>query len=233
MPASPACTMPSCVPRKRSPTTSPPASPPISSPALEPEHTRRYPGHLGRHPSCARGSFMRFLVTGTAGFIGFHLAQRLLADGHAVTGIDGITPYYDQSAQARAACATCQLCAIHRARTDAGDRPARSPRSCRGGARDRRPSRGAGRRALQPREPARLYRFQHRRHLQPPGSVARAPCRHLLARLHQLGLWRQQAAAVRGEPSHRPAGLALCRHQEGDRGDAPTATPTCTASRPR
>jgi UDP-glucuronate 4-epimerase len=40
---------------------------------------------------------MRFLLTGTAGFIGFHLARRLLADGHAVTGIDGITPYYDQA----------------------------------------------------------------------------------------------------------------------------------------
>src|SRR5262245_3664394 len=40
---------------------------------------------------------MRFLVTGTAGFIGFHLASRLLADGHTVAGIDGVTPYYDQS----------------------------------------------------------------------------------------------------------------------------------------
>lgn len=38
---------------------------------------------------------MHFLVTGTAGFIGFHLAKRLLADGHAVSGIDGLTPYYD------------------------------------------------------------------------------------------------------------------------------------------
>lgn len=40
---------------------------------------------------------MRFLFTGTAGFIGFHPAQRLLADGHMVMGIDGITPYYDQA----------------------------------------------------------------------------------------------------------------------------------------
>ena len=39
----------------------------------------------------------RIFVTGTAGFIGFHLAQRLLADGHVVTGYDGVTDYYDVS----------------------------------------------------------------------------------------------------------------------------------------
>jgi UDP-glucuronate 4-epimerase len=44
---------------------------------------------------------MRFLVTGTAGFIGFHLAQRLLADGHSVLGIDGLTPYYDPNLKRR------------------------------------------------------------------------------------------------------------------------------------
>ena len=38
---------------------------------------------------------MRILVTGTAGFIGFFLAQRLLADGHEVFGVDGFTDYYD------------------------------------------------------------------------------------------------------------------------------------------
>jgi UDP-glucuronate 4-epimerase len=41
------------------------------------------------------GDKMRFLITGTAGFIGFHLARRLLGDGHDVTGFDGMTDYYD------------------------------------------------------------------------------------------------------------------------------------------
>lgn len=38
---------------------------------------------------------MKFLVTGSAGFIGFHLARRLLDQGHEVLGYDGMTPYYD------------------------------------------------------------------------------------------------------------------------------------------
>ena len=37
----------------------------------------------------------RFLITGTAGFIGFHLAHLLLEEGHQVHGYDGITDYYD------------------------------------------------------------------------------------------------------------------------------------------
>ena len=39
----------------------------------------------------------RVLVTGSAGFIGFHLARRLLEGGHEVLGVDGLTPYYDVS----------------------------------------------------------------------------------------------------------------------------------------
>lgn len=38
---------------------------------------------------------MRYFITGTAGFIGFHLAHRLLAGGHDVLGYDGLTDYYD------------------------------------------------------------------------------------------------------------------------------------------
>ncbi len=37
----------------------------------------------------------RFLVTGTAGFIGYHLAERLLARGDEVLGIDNVNDYYD------------------------------------------------------------------------------------------------------------------------------------------
>jgi UDP-glucuronate 4-epimerase len=38
---------------------------------------------------------MRYLVTGAAGFIGFHCCQRLLAAGHEVVGIDNLNDYYD------------------------------------------------------------------------------------------------------------------------------------------
>ena len=37
----------------------------------------------------------KILVTGTAGFIGFHLAKRLLAAGHSIVGLDNINNYYD------------------------------------------------------------------------------------------------------------------------------------------
>jgi UDP-glucuronate 4-epimerase len=40
---------------------------------------------------------MRVLVTGAAGFIGYHTAARLLERGHEVVGFDNLNPYYDVS----------------------------------------------------------------------------------------------------------------------------------------
>jgi nucleoside-diphosphate-sugar epimerase len=43
----------------------------------------------------------RAIVTGVAGFIGSHLAERLLADGHEVLGIDCLTDHYDSRLKRR------------------------------------------------------------------------------------------------------------------------------------
>ena len=46
-------------------------------------------------------SLPRIFITGTAGFIGFHLAQLLLQKGYSVAGFDGMTDYYDVALKER------------------------------------------------------------------------------------------------------------------------------------
>ena len=44
---------------------------------------------------------MRYVVTGAAGFIGSHLTEALLEDGHEVVGVDSYTDYYERSRKER------------------------------------------------------------------------------------------------------------------------------------
>ena len=44
---------------------------------------------------------MIILLTGTAGFIGFHAAQGLLEQGHEVIGVDNLNDYYDKTLKAQ------------------------------------------------------------------------------------------------------------------------------------
>src|SRR5512132_2653203 len=59
----------------------------------------------GGLPTAREGDGMRALVTGAAGFIGSHLAGRLLAEGHTVVGLDdlseGTTTNLDRTAGVR------------------------------------------------------------------------------------------------------------------------------------
>ena len=56
------------------------------------------PRELNIFPSAEidyKGHYLKILVTGAAGFIGMHVAQRLLAQGVEVVGIDNLNSYYD------------------------------------------------------------------------------------------------------------------------------------------
>ena len=40
---------------------------------------------------------MKILITGAAGFIGFHISQKLLKEYYQIIGIDNMNDYYDPS----------------------------------------------------------------------------------------------------------------------------------------
>lgn len=50
---------------------------------------------------------MRFVITGAAGFIGSHLSEALLADGHEVVGVDAFIDYYPREVKEANLAAAC------------------------------------------------------------------------------------------------------------------------------
>ena len=70
---------------------------------------------------------MTTLVTGSAGFIGFHLSRRLLERGDAVVGLDDLNSYYDPTLKAARLAILQQHPAYRHAKIDLADR-GHSPR---------------------------------------------------------------------------------------------------------
>lgn len=65
------------------------------------------------------------LVTGAAGFIGFHVARRLLREGHTVTVVDNVNDYYDPALkEARLAVLQREAGQLRLHRMDVADQPA-------------------------------------------------------------------------------------------------------------
>jgi UDP-glucuronate 4-epimerase len=62
------------------------------------------------------------LVTGAAGFIGFHVAQRLLAGGRAVYGIDNLNAYYDPALKQARLAELARSSGFHFEKLDLADR---------------------------------------------------------------------------------------------------------------
>ena len=103
---------------------------------------------------------MRILVTGAAGFIGFHLAKRLLERGDTVVGLDDLNAYYDvrPEAGARAGAEEARSILVREggSRRSDGDGGGVRVRAIR---RDRQP-RGPGGSPLLPEESARVCRCE-------------------------------------------------------------------------
>ena len=167
------------------------------------------------------------LVTGAAGFIGFHVAQRLLAEGHRVVGVDSFTPYYDVALKEARFARLTPHNTFFGERLDLADAQAtqelfRAP-SLRAGDPPRRPAGRALRRsaALCGLEPDGLHEHAG-------GLPARADPAPRLC-LVELGLRRQPQAALLRARRHRSPDQPLCRHQEGERDDGAFL---CLALRP-
>jgi len=70
---------------------------------------------------------IRVLVTGAAGFIGFHVARRLLARGAGVLGVDNFSPYYDVTLKERRIAEIANQPGFQLLRADIADMDALAP----------------------------------------------------------------------------------------------------------
>ena len=182
----------------------------------------------GRHRSMA--AVAPILVTGAAGFIGFHVARRLLQDGQSVVGLDNLNDYYDPKLKEARLAELAKFDGFEFAKLNLADRE--------------------GMAAL-----FAQHRFPHVVHLAAQAGVRHSLidpsrlCRRQSGRLHQyprrlppqrlpasalcvvvVGLRRQHPHAVFGARQRGPSAQPLRRLQEGQRADGARLCPSVPAA---
>ena len=166
------------------------------------------------------------LVTGAAGFIGFHVAQRLLQQGRAVVGLDNMNAYYDPALKEARLAVLKNHETFEFEKVDLADRDNLFDAVRAAAVLARDPSRRAGRRALLDRSSARLcqcesgWLSQYARSLPAPRLRASALCVVL------FGLRRQHEGAVCDRGQCRSPGQPLRGDQEGERADGACLQPS-------
>ena len=114
---------------------------------------------------------MRVLVTGAAGFIGYHVCRRLLERGDEVLGVDNLNPYYNPQLKHDRLAQLQSFRSFKFARIDLADAASTGELIGARPIRRHRPLGGASRRAILARGPTDLYRQQHGRIAQRAGGL--------------------------------------------------------------
>ena len=152
---------------------------------------------------------MRILVTGVAGFVGSHVGERLLADGHEVVGLDAFTDYYPRQVKERnlAGLLGRPGFAFHELDLRIG-----SARSGRGRRRGGDPRGGDARAAPELAGRRGLSRLQRPRGRPPARGLPGGRDRPLPPRLDVVGL---RPRGRRGRDDAAPPDLAVRGHEAG------------------
>ena len=159
------------------------------------------------------------LVTGAAGFIGFHVAQRLLSSGRKVVGLDSVNDYYDPALKEARLDILKGQSKFTFVKSDLADREATRVAIRAVSLSRRHSSRGPGRCALFAGKSARLYGCEYRR--LPECARGMPPSRLRASSLCFVivGLWRQYQAAVFGAGQCRSSDQPLCGVEKSQRAD--------------
>jgi NAD(P)-dependent dehydrogenase (short-subunit alcohol dehydrogenase family) len=154
---------------------------------------------------------MRILVTGGAGFIGSHVAGRLIRDGHEVEIIDDFNDYYDPRVKRANLSSLSRAARLHEGDIRSRDFIQKTISQARFDTIIHLAAR-AGSAFVE--RPATLHRHQHHRHASPSRSSTPARHRPVFVRLQFLGLRLGEKSSLHRRPPSSANPEPLRGHQD-------------------